>query len=310
MTGESVILLELPPKMQTLANLLETDMGDKVIVVTGANSGIGKATASDLARMGATVIMVTRDEQRGEDARSQIQRETESKSLDLRIADLSSFASIHDFAEQFQANYTKLDALVNNAGLYNLRKHVTADGNESTFAVNYLAPFLLTHLVLGQLKKTAPSRIVNVSSVGHYTGHIDFDDLNMENGYNGWRAYKQSKLALVLFTHELSKRFRGTGVTANSVHPGTVATNIWSRPFGPAGFIMSVPKIFMKSAKDGAKTVVYLASSPEVTNVNGEYWDDLKVKQSSDESYDEGVSRRLWDESLRLTRIQSYGASA
>ena len=177
------------------------------------------------------------------------------------------------------------------------------DGYENTFATNYLAPFLLTNLQLDLLKASAPSRIINVSSVGHYNGHINFDDLNLEKEYGGWKAYGQSKLALVLFTHELAKKLQGTGVTVNSVHPGTVATNIWSRPLGPVGFIMALPKLFMTTPRQGAETIVYLASSPDAKDLNGEYLEKLKVKKSSDESYDEEIAQRLWDVSAKLTRI-------
>lgn len=208
-------------------------------------------------------------------------------------------------ASQFQNKYSKLHVLINNAGLFNARQHLTADGYEMTFAINYLAPFLLTNLLLAQLRANAPSRIVNVSSVAHYNGTINFEDLNMEKGYGGWKAYQQSKLALVLFTRELARRLQGTGVTANSLHPGTVATNIWSRPAGPMGFIMALPKLFMTSAKKGAETVVYLASSPSAESVSGEYWEKLKIKKSSPESYDETVAKKLWDVSEQLAHLES-----
>ena len=161
----------------------------------------------------------------------------------------------------------------------------------------------MTNLQLPILKASAPSRIINVSSVGHYNGHINFDDLNLEKEYGGWKAYGQSKLALVLFTHELAKKLQGTRVTVNSVHPGTVATNIWARPLGPAGFILSLPKLFMLSPQRGAETIVYLASSDEAEGLNGEYLEKLKVKKSSDESYDDEIAQRLWDVSEKLTHL-------
>ena len=161
----------------------------------------------------------------------------------------------------------------------------------------------MTNLQLDLLKASSPSRIVNVSSVGHYNGHINFDDLNLEKEYGGWKAYGQSKLALVLFTHELAKKLQGAGVTVNAVHPGTVATNIWTRPFGPVGFIMALPKLFMTSPARGAETIVYLASSPEANGLNGEYLEKLKVKKSSDESYNEEIAQRLWDVSAKLTHL-------
>src|SRR5712664_2457632 len=281
----------------------KTTMKDKVVLVTGANSGIGKAASLALAKIGATVVMVARNKERGEAARLEIVRESQNGSVDLLLADLSSLESVRQLATEFQRKYSKLHVLINNAGLFNQRRHVTTDGYENTFATNYLAPFLLTNLQLDLLKASAPSRIVNVSSVGHYNGHINFDDLNLEKAYGGWKAYGQSKLALVLFTHELAKKLQGTGVTVNSVHPGTVATNIWARPLGPVGFITALPKLFMASPEKGAETIVYLASSPNAQSLTGEYLEKLKVKKSSEESYDEEIAQRLWDVSAKLTHL-------
>jgi len=278
-------------------------MKDRVVMITGANSGIGKAASLDLARMGATVVMVARDRERGEAAKAEIVEKSQNSSIDLLLSDLSSLESVRQLAAEFQKKYSKLHVLINNAGLFNQRRHVTTDGYENTFATNYLAPFLLTNLQLELLKASAPSRIVNVSSVGHYNGHINFDDLNLENEYGGWKAYGQSKLALILFTHELAKKLQGTGVTVNAVHPGTVATNIWTRPFGPAGFVMALPKLFMTSPEKGAETIVYLASSSEAQGLNGEYLEKLKIKKSSDESYNEEIAQRLWDISAKLTHL-------
>src|SRR2546421_2768600 len=278
-------------------------MKDKVVMITGANSGIGKAASLALAKMGANVVMVTRNKEKGEAARAEIIKKSQNNSVDLLMADLSSLESVRKLATEFQRRYSKLHVLVNNAGLFNQRHNVTTDGYENTFATNYLAPFLLTNLQLPILKASAPSRIINVSSVGHYNGHINFDDLNLEKEYGGWKAYGQSKLALVLFTHELAKKLQGTRVTVNSVHPGTVATNIWTRPLGPAGFIMSLPKLFMLSPQRGGETIVYLASSDEAEGLNGEYLEKLKVKKSSDESYDEEIAQRLWDVSEKLTHL-------
>src|SRR5260370_13197282 len=253
----------------------KTTMKDKVVLVTGANSGIGKAASLALAKMGATVVMVARNKEKGEAARSEIVRESQNNLVDLLLADLSSLESVRQLATEFQRKYSRLHVLINNAGLFNQRRHVTMDGYEDTFATNYLAPFLLTNLQLDLLKASAPSRIINVSSLGHYNGHINFDDLNFEKEYGGWKAYGQSKLALVLFTHELAKKLQGTGVTVNAVHPATVATNICSKPLGPVGFIMALPKLFMTTPKQGAETIVYLASSSEASDLNGEYLEKL-----------------------------------
>jgi NAD(P)-dependent dehydrogenase (short-subunit alcohol dehydrogenase family) len=272
-------------------------------MITGANSGIGKATSLALAKMDATVVMVARSKERSEAAKAEIIKESQNNSVDLLLADLSSLESVQQLATEFRKKYSKLHVLINNAGLFNRKRHVTTDGYENTFATNYLAPFLLTNLQLGLLKASAPSRIINVSSVGHYNGHINFEDLNLEKEYGGWKAYGQSKLALVLFTHELAKKLRGSGVAVNALHPGTVATNIWTRPFGPAGFITALPKLFMASPEEGAETIVYLASSPDAQSLSGEYLEKLKVKKSSEESYDEEIAQRLWDVSAKLTRL-------
>src|SRR5438876_5070166 len=276
-------------------------MKDKVVMITGANSGIGKAASLALAKMGANVVMVTRNKKKGEAAKSEIIRESQNGSVDLLLADLSSLESVRSLAAEFQKKYYKLHVLINNAGLFNQRRNVTTDGCENTFATNYLALFLLTNLLLPILEAGAPSPIINDPFVRHSNGHINLNDLNLEKEYGGWKAYGQSKLALVLFTHELAKKLQGTRVTVNSVHPGTVATNIWTRPLGPAGFIMSLPKLFMLSPQRGAETIVYLASSDDAKDLNGEYLEKLKVKKSSDESYDEQVSLRLRDISANLT---------
>jgi NAD(P)-dependent dehydrogenase (short-subunit alcohol dehydrogenase family) len=280
-------------------------MGGKVCLVTGANSGIGKATAAELAKMGATLVMVCRNREKGESALSEIKKESGNDSIELMIADLSSLQAVRQLADEFRAKYSRLHVIINNAGLFNIRRHLTVDGFEMTFAINYLSPFLLTNLLLDRLKASAPSRIVNVSSVAHYGGHINFDDLNAEKGYSGFTAYSQSKLALLLFTRRLATRVQGTGVTVYSLHPGAVATNIWSRPAGPAGFITKIPKLFMIGPKKGAETVIFLASSPNLEGASGEYFEKKKVKKSSTESYDNAVAERLWNVSVRLTGLDA-----
>src|SRR3989475_10425586 len=190
-----------------------TAMRDRVVIVTGANSGIGRAASLAHAKMGANMVMVARNKEKGEAGRSEIIKKSQNNSVDLVIADPSSLDLVRKLATEFQKKYSKLHDLINNAGLFNQRRMVTTDVYENTFATNYLAPFLLTNLQLPKLEAGAPSRIINVSSVGHYNGHVNFDDLNLEKEYGGWKAYGQSKLALVLFTHELAKKLQGTGVT-------------------------------------------------------------------------------------------------
>jgi len=272
-------------------------------MVTGANSGIGKATAAGLAEMGATVILVCRNREKGEAALSETKEKSGNNSLDLMLADMSSMQSVRQLASEFRRKYDRLHVLVNNAGLFMIRRKTTGDGLETTFEVDYLSHFLLTGLLIDLLKAGAPSRLVEVSSIAHYNGHIDFDDLQGEKGYGGWKAYSQAKLAQVLFTYELARRLKGTGVTANCLHPGAVATNIWSKPLGRAGFIAKITRLFMMGPEGGAETPIYLASSPDVEGVSGKYFTKKKEKESSKESNDEQVARRLWRVSEELTGL-------
>src|SRR5581483_7870588 len=203
------------------------NMQGKVCIVTGANSGIGRITALELARLGAQVVMVCRDRARGEAALAEIKQATGNNQVELMLCDLSSQADIRRFADEFKATHARLDVLVNNAGVYQRKRATTVDGLEATFAVNHLGYFLLTNLLLDVLKQSAPSRIINVASGAHASGHINFDDLQGERQYKGVRAYCHSKLANILFTLELARRLAGTGITANSLHPGAVATGIF-----------------------------------------------------------------------------------
>jgi len=280
-------------------------MQGKVCIVTGANSGIGKATALGLAQMGATVVMVCRDQTRGEEAQNEIKTKSGNDAVDLMLADLSSQESIRQFAENFQQHYKQLHVLINNAGVVNLSRRETGDGLEMIFAVNYLAPFLLTNLLLDRLKANAPARIVNVSSDSHQSGYIKMDDLQSEEKYRFMRAYGQSKLALVLFTYELSRRLQGAGVTANCLHPGFVATNIGQNGIGPVGrsIIKLIFSNFGISPEEGAKTSIYLASSPEIEGVTGKYFVKSIPIRSAPISYDETLQRQLWEESAKLVNI-------
>ncbi len=284
---------------------LNNNMQGKVCMVTGANSGIGKATALGLAQIGATVVMVCRGRARGEAAQSEIKTKSGNNSIDLLLADLSSQQSIRQLVENFKQRYPQLHVLINNAGVFMLRRRVTVDGLEMTFAVNYLAPFLLTNLLLDVLKASTPARIVNVSSGAHEAGYINMDDLQAEKHYRPMRAYGQSKLALVLFTYEFARRLEGTGVTANCLHPGFVATNIGQGGLGLIGrtvanFIVSLLGI---SPEEGAKTSIYLASSPDVEGVTGKYFVKSMPKESAPISYDESLQRQLWEESAKLVNL-------
>jgi NAD(P)-dependent dehydrogenase (short-subunit alcohol dehydrogenase family) len=274
-------------------------------MITGSSSGIGKHAAIGLAKMGATVVMVCRDRTRGEAARDEIVRVSGSKgeTVDLMLADLASMDSVRAVAKAFLQKYQNLHVLINNAGVILGKRIVTKDGLETTFEVNYLSQFLLTNLLLGALKASAPSRIINVSSGAHTGGHMNFDDLQGERGYSMMRAYSQSKLAQVLFTYELAKKLQGTGVTVNSVHPGAVATN-WGRESAAAlSFVLKLVGPFELSAEKGADTTVYLASSPELTSVTGKYFTKRKEVPSSKESHDEAEAQKLWQVSLGLANL-------
>jgi len=280
-------------------------MQGKVCIVTGANSGIGKATSLGLAQMGATVVMVCRDRTKGEEAQNEIKTKSGNDAVDLLLAELSSQESIRQLVENFQQHYKQLDVLINNAGGVNLSRRETLDGLEMTFALNYLAPFLLTNLLLDKLKASAPARIVNVSSESHESGYIKMDDLQLEKKYRLMRAYGQSKLALVLFTYELARRLQGTGVTANCLHPGFVATNIGQSGVGRVG--RSIVKLIFSSLgispEEGAKTSIYLASSPDIEGVTGKYFVKSIPVRSAPISYDESLQRQLWEESAKLVNL-------
>src|SRR5215204_4571419 len=279
-------------------------MGEKICLITGATSGIGRATAMGLANMGASVVMVGRDRGRCQAALAEIKEGSGNASVDLMLADLSSQQEIHRLAHEFKEAYPRLDVLINNAGVIRSKRITTADGIEMTFAVNHLAYFLLTNLLLDMLKASAPSRIVNVSSGDHSNATIDFDDLQGEKGYKGAKAYSQSKLANVLFTYELARRLEGTGITANCLHPGAgVRTNFGSGVSGVFGLIVRALRPFMISPEKGAETSIYLASSPEVEGLSGRYFVKKAETCSSDVSYDERLARRLWEVSADLTNL-------
>jgi retinol dehydrogenase-14 len=278
-------------------------MGEKVCLITGATSGIGRATALGLASMGASVVMIGRDRARGEAALAEIKEGSANASADLMLADLSSQEEVRRLADEFKEAYPRLDVLVNNAGVIRSKRVRTADGIEMTFAVNHLAHFLLTDLLLDVLETSAPSRIVNVASADHSNGTIDFDDLQGENGYKGAKAYSQSKLANVLFTYELARRLEGTGVSANCLHPGVVGTNLGSGVSGVFGFMVRALRPLMKSPEKGAETSVFLATSLEVEGLSGGYFVKKAEARSSDVSYDERIARRLWGVSADLTNL-------
>jgi NAD(P)-dependent dehydrogenase (short-subunit alcohol dehydrogenase family) len=277
-------------------------MGEKVALVTGGTSGIGKATAMALAAMGADVVVVGRDRERGEGAAAEIRARTGGK-VDLALADLSSQAEVRALAEEFKRRYDRLDVLVNNAGLVQSTRTESVDGLETTFATNHLAPFLLTNLLLDLLKKSAPSRVVTVSSEAERWGNIDFDDLQSKKKYRGFPVYGMTKLANIMFTYELAERLEGTGVTATCMHPGAVNTRFGTNNTGPMTILFRLSKPFMRTPEQGADTVIWLASSPDVEGLSGRYYADRKPLEPKKIANDPEARRRLWEESERLTGL-------
>ncbi|MFH1431729.1 MAG: SDR family oxidoreductase [archaeon] len=275
-------------------------MKGKIILITGATSGLGKATAIGLAKMGATVVFTARDKNRAETTKKEIIDASGNKKIDYIECDLASFASIRSFCKEYKKRYKKLHVLINNAGVWDFKRKTTIDGIENTLQVNYLAPFLMTNLLLDTIKKSAPSRIINVSS-GLHRGTIDFSDIEYRKSFSGIKAYSQSKLALILFTRHLAKKLEKSRVSVNNVHPGFISTDLCR----DAGFIAKTFfRLLGKSPKKGAKTTIYLASSPEVETITGEYFVNKKITQSSKESYDMDLAKKLWDVSEKYTQLK------
>jgi NAD(P)-dependent dehydrogenase (short-subunit alcohol dehydrogenase family) len=279
-------------------------MAGKTILITGGTGGIGRATAIRLAAMGARVAITGRDLGRTQRAAAEVASEAGAGSVDAFAADLSSQAEVRRLADEVLETYPRLDVLVNNAGGFWSHRHVTVDGLEHTFALNHLAPFLLTSLLLDRLIESAPARIVTVSSGAQSMGKIDFDDLMGERKYSGQTAYNQSKLANVMFTYELARRLAGTGVTATALHPGMTNTAFSaedpSRVFAPLVIVM---RPFMKKPERGADTPVYLASSPAAEGLTGQYFANQAAKKSNVSSYDTTAAARLWRVSAGLVGI-------
>jgi len=281
------------------------NMAEKVCLVTGGNSGIGKSVALGLAKMGATVVVVSRNREKGETAVTDTVEKSGNKNVELIQADMSSQNSIHQLVNEFRARHEKLHLLINNAGVYLTKRSETEDGLESTFAVNHLGPFLLTSLLVDILKASAPSRIVNVTSDAHKGARVNFDDLQGERKFSGWQAYGQSKLAMILYTRGLAKKLEGTGVTVNSAHPGVVRTNFAKNNGGLVMLGFRFLGMFFISPESAAKRILYVATSPDLEGVTGKYFTKMHEVKSSQESYDDDSARRLWQISEQLTHLSS-----
>jgi NAD(P)-dependent dehydrogenase (short-subunit alcohol dehydrogenase family) len=280
-----------------------SDLSGRTVLVTGATSGIGLAASRRLAAMGAELLLVARDPARLEAAAAEVRAQPGSGPVTTHRCDLSSLASVRALAAAVLSRHPRLHVLVNNAGGVSATREVTEDGLERTFAVNHLAPYLLTRLLLERLRASAPARVVTVSSVAHRRADLDFADLQLARGYAIMRAYGRSKLSNVLFTRELSRLEAGTGLTANCLHPGVVATNIWSRAPGYLRPVMAVARHFMLTAEQGAEALVWLASSPEAGTLTGAYLEKGRVVEPAPLARDPALARRLWDESARLTGL-------
>ena len=270
-------------------------MAGKVVLVTGATQGIGKESAVALARLGATVVMVGRDPARSEAALAEVKQRSGSDKVELLLADLSSLAEVRKLAAAFQARHHKLHVLLNNAGAIHQTRKLSPDGLEMTFAVNHAAYFLLTDLLLPTLKASVPSRVVNVASDAHKGMSLDFGDLMSERRFGAIPVYGRSKLANILFTYELSRRLQGTGVTANCLHPGVIASGFGKNDKGLFALGAKLAAPFLMSPEKGAQTSVWAASAPELQGVTGKYFKKQKAIPSSRASYDEAAQKKLWE---------------
>ena len=271
-------------------------MKDKIVLITGATSGIGKATATALANLGATIVFTTRDNAKGAATREDITRLTGNNNIEMVHCDLASFESIRACCAEFTEKYQQLHVLINNAGTWDFKRRESKDGIENIFATNFLAPFLMTTLLLDVLKQSAPSRIISLSS-GLHSGTINFDDIEFKRKFSGFKAYAQSKLGIILFTRLLAKNLEGTGVTVNCVHPGMVKTDL-GRDAGTISRGMF--KVMGVDPAKGAETSIYLSSTPDL-KTTGEYWFKKEVKTSSKNSYDMQLAQKLWYVAVKYT---------
>ncbi len=284
--------------------MAQKELYDKVCMVTGATSGIGQVAAHELAAMGATLFLVCRDRAKGERTAADIQAQTGNGRVNLLVGDLSSLAAVREIARSFLAREQPLHLLLNNAGVINLQRVSTVDGHEEMFAVNHLAPYLLTNLLLDRIKASAPARIVNVASDAHaFVKSMNFADLNFKVGFRGMKVYGHSKLANILFTRELAKRVDGSGVTVNAVHPGAVATGLGSQNGLLGRMVQPLMKLFLKSPEQGARTLIYASTAPALADVTGRYFANCREKHPKPWATDDGAAERLWTVSAELVGL-------
>ncbi len=285
-------------------------MQGKIVLITGANQGIGKASAVALGKLGAQLVLVCRSEAKGRAAIADIEREG-AKGVELLVGDVGSQADVRRVAAEFKARHDRLDVLLNNAGALVTSRRATVDGIEETFAINHLGYFLLTHLLLDALKAAGPSRIVSVSSEAHRRARMHWDDLEFKAGaYSSFAAYGQSKLANILFTRELARRLEGTRVTANCLHPGVIASGFGHTYGGFISVVLKVASPFLITPEKGARTSVFLASSAEVEGVSGKYFDKCKAREPSAEALVESAPARLWTISEEMTGLRAKASAA
>ena len=304
-----IILIVLAKKFATTRQRrLKKKLNGRVVLITGSSSGIGFATAVDFAKRNAKVILACRDKIKGQKAAIRIQKMSKNMNVVFKQLDLASLSSVREFCRAILTSESRLDVLINNAGLMACPMNRTEDGFEMQFCVNYLGHFLLTNLLVNLIKKSQ-GKIINITSYLHKLGSINFKDLNSVQGYNPWKAYYQSKLALVLFTQELSRRLTDSKVGANAVHPGMVVTNLYEHTiFGFPGMwylLAPITWLMWKSAEDAASSIIYLAVSDNVEDVTGQYFSNYKVQQLDQHALDEGVAKKLWDTSVDLVNLKN-----
>ncbi len=268
------------------------ELKNKTAIITGATSGIGRVTAIAIAKEGARLVLPVRSIEKGEALKEEIAQKTGNTNVEIMHCNLASLDSVRQFAEDFQKKHKKLHLLVNNAGLWEAKRKASVDGIEMNFAVNHLAPFLMTNILLDTIKKSAPARIISVASTAHKYGKMRFNDLEGEKSWGSMQSYAQSKLANILFTRRLAKELEGSGVTANCLHPGVVNTQLFNKL---PGFIQKISSLFMITPEKGAQTSIYLATSPKVENITGEYFDKKKIAKTTAHARDMQVADKLWE---------------